>query len=177
MEGETSLSYWFSDWLIVCEHTLVSQWVWRAQRPIRGSPFSPSTQISGIELRSWACPQVSLTAEPSTFTTKPLAISGAGFGQGDISSDEPLMRELLILCSCLTYRELEVGGRSIRKRPDDYQRLYILSLRTKDSIHLISGYQCLAGDGPLSHAQLEFWDEWTTSQSSVSSPWSWKSGH
>lgn len=40
------------DWLIVCEHTLVSQWVWRAQRPIRGSQFSPSTQISGIELRS-----------------------------------------------------------------------------------------------------------------------------
>lgn len=72
------------------------------------------------------CQQVSLTAEPSTFTTKPLAISGTGFGQGDISSDELLMRELLILCSCLTYRELEVGGRDIRKRPDDYQRLYIL---------------------------------------------------
>lgn len=37
------------------------------------------------------------------------------------------MRELLILCSCLTYRELEVGVRGIRKRPDDYQRLYIFS--------------------------------------------------
>lgn len=51
------------------------------------------------------------------------------------------------------------------------------SLETKDSIHLISGYQCLSGDGSLSHAQLEFWDKWTTSQNSASSPWNWKSGH
>lgn len=100
------------------------------------------------------CQQVSLTAEPSTFTTKPLAISGTGFGQGDISSDELLMRELLILCSCLTYRDWKWEAGASEKGLMTIRGCTYLE--TKDSIHLISGYQCLSGDGSLSHAQLEF---------------------
>lgn len=48
-----------------------------------------------------------------------------------------------------------------------------IPLETKDSVHLISGYPCLADGGPLSHAHLEFGEELMTSQRSL---WSWKPG-